>query len=243
MKRTKAQLIEENRKLRKRNEFLENLIMFICHDAKNMIINIVAYARFLLKMYKDPHGPKASRIRSIETIGAFLEQLFENLFGLMMTDKPELRVEEFSFGEIVETLKAMFHLKLGTEVQLSVNKSALNVKLTANKSELLRLFYNLFENAFKYGGEVMTEIRVSHRLTSEYHVFSINNNGVSVKKQDCERIFGLFEREEGISPEIIGYGIGLAEVKEICMRHGGYACCETGDKRGVKFDIYISRSL
>ena len=53
---------------------------------------------------------------------------------------------------------------------------------------LERVFYNLFDNAFRHGGHV-TEIRVGSRVSDEAATITVEDNGEGIPAGDKEQIF------------------------------------------------------
>jgi K+-sensing histidine kinase KdpD len=112
----------------------------------------------------------------------------------------------------------------------------------ADRLSLLRVFRNLLDNALKYGGEELSEIRIRYEESHDFHVFSVCDNGVGVKTETPEKLFALFQRHE-TSKGVDGTGLGLAIVKEIVERHQGEVWAEPRSQRGVSFFITISKKL
>ena len=126
------------------------------------------------------------------------------------------------------------------QVDYSWPETATLVK--ADRLSLLRVFRNLVDNALKYGGEQLSEIRIGYEESSDFHVFSVCDNGVGVNTENPEKLFALFQRHE-TSKGIAGTGLGLAIVKEIVERHQGEVWAEPGSEQGVSFFVTISKKL
>jgi signal transduction histidine kinase len=107
---------------------------------------------------------------------------------------------------------------------------------------ILRVLRNLVDNALKHGGDELTEIRLDYEGSDEYHTLSVSDDGVAIKSEDSEKIFGPFQRQEA-STGVEGSGLGLAIVKEIAEQHGGTACVKSGPEKGASFYVSISKSL
>jgi signal transduction histidine kinase len=114
-------------------------------------------------------------------------------------------------------------------------------KLRADRLSMLRVLRNLVENALKYGGNTLSEITIGYEETGEAHVLSVSDNGVGIKREDRDRIFGPFQRQLA-SKGIPGMGLGLAIVKEIAERHHGRVV-EPGPERGTKFAMVIPKDI
>ena len=115
-------------------------------------------------------------------------------------------------------------------------------KIKADRLSMIRTFRNFVDNAFKYGGDTLNEIRIGYEESDEFHTFSVSDDGAGMSGRDYEGIFGLFRRDE-TSKTIEGAGLGLAIVREIAERHGGKVWAEPGEQKGITFYISISKNL
>ena len=107
---------------------------------------------------------------------------------------------------------------------------------------LVRAVRNLVDNALKYGGERLSEIRIFVENSPHYHILSVSDDGVGIKKEDINRIFRPFVRHSP-SRSIQGTGLGLAIVKEIAEQHKGEVWVEPGKEKGMTVSLSISKSL
>ena len=112
--------------------------------------------------------------------------------------------------------------------------------IQADRSALIRFFQNCVDNALKYGGEGLTEIRIGHDEDSDSHTFWVRDDGVGLNQEDTEGLFQLFRRHE-TSNGIDGSGLGLAIVKELAERQGGKVWVETAPGKGATFLLSIPK--
>jgi signal transduction histidine kinase len=88
----------------------------------------------------------------------------------------------------------------------------------------------------------LTKIKIEYEESDAFHVFSVSDNGVGMKAEDAERVFGFFQRNS-TSKGIEGTGLGLSIVREIAEHHQGKAWIEPGTGRGLKCFVSISKGL
>ena len=130
------------------------------------------------------------------------------------------------------------HLKLKLDpLRISVNlEIADNITLTGNLSLLYSIFYNLFDNAIKYGGEDIEINIVNYLEDKKFCYFSFANTGNSIEENHLPRIFERFYRiDKGRSRETGGTGLGLAIVKNAVELHRGKITARTYKGGGVEF--------
>lgn len=96
---------------------------------------------------------------------------------------------------------------------------------------LQKAIANLIDNAFRYGGPALSEIRSYYQFTGEFLVWIIEDNGIGIADGIKEQIF---ERGYGSNT-----GFGLFFVREI-LSITGITIKETGEQgRGAKFMIVV----
>jgi len=96
-----------------------------------------------------------------------------------------------------------------------------------------KVFYNLIDNALRYGGPKMTTIRFSHQESGQGILISIEDDGVGITTEDKKR---LFERGFGHHT-----GLGLFLSREI-LSITGITITENGEPgRGARFEILVPK--
>jgi PAS domain S-box-containing protein len=214
----------------------------VAHDLKSPTIGILGLARLIQRQYKSVLDEKGlfycDQISKVsEHIATFVEKL--NLY--ITTQENPCRIEKINFSEIVRTMKEEFSEKLAAR-RIEWVEPECDVEIAADRLSMLRVFRNLIENCLKYGGDGLSEIRIGHTETEDFHVFSVADDGMGLEGVHPDRLFGLFQRHE-TSRGTEGAGLGLAIVKDIAERHGGKAWAEPEAKRGAVFCISISKDL
>jgi signal transduction histidine kinase len=115
-------------------------------------------------------------------------------------------------------------------------------KINGDRLSILRILRNLVENALKHGGDDLSEVTIQYGETDAFHILSVGNDGVPIKREDPENLFRPFQRQEA-SEGVEGSGLGLSIVKELTEQHGGMIRVESGPENGVTFHIFISKGL
>jgi signal transduction histidine kinase len=101
-----------------------------------------------------------------------------------------------------------------------------------------QIFSNLVENAVKYLDDARTgRVVVRGRKENLRAIFEIEDNGRGIDPKDHERIFELFRRSG--TQDRSGEGIGLAQVKALVNRLGGYIDVESKLGEGALFRLNL----
>jgi len=214
----------------------------ISHDIKSPIIGVHGLVELLSKKYGtflDETGKKYCEqiLKASRQVLALVEEL--NIF--IRSKETRLNFDLISVKELLETIRNEFSPLLDLRRIRWVEPDLLPT-LKADKMSLLRVFRNLVENALKYGGANLSEIRIGYEPSDTAHVFSVRDNGVGIKLKDCESIFEWFHRNQ-TSRGTEGSGLGLAIVKELVIKHGGAVWAKPNESGGAAFYFSISKDL
>jgi signal transduction histidine kinase len=114
--------------------------------------------------------------------------------------------------------------------------------IKADRLSILRILRNLVDNALKYGGDDLREIRIGYEKSERFHILSVSDDGIGIKGEDAEKIFEVFQRQKRPGG-VEGTGLGLAIVKELAEQHSGEVWVEPGREKGTTFYVSIASSL
>ncbi len=79
---------------------------------------------------------------------------------------------------------------------------------------LIKIFTNLLSNAIKFvAPNVQPKVTIRAETNQNYFILWVEDNGIGIKLEYHETIFGVFERLHGVE-SYPGTGIGLAMVRK-----------------------------
>ena len=228
--------------LRKSSEKLEWFASSVMHDLKSPSIGIYGLTELLHKHYKHVLDERGRNYCDQILKGAVhLAALIEKINIYIKTKEAPLNIVKNNVKEIIQIVRDEFSPRLAVR-QIEWIEPAILPEIKADKLSLLRTFRNFVDNGLKYGGEDLSEIRIGHQESKEFHIFSVSDNGAGIRGGDYEGLFRPFRRDDP-SKAVEGAGLGLAIVSEIAERHKGRVWAEPGKNKGTIFYISISKSL
>ncbi len=230
-------VITETTKLEKRKLIKQQMTSNIAHELKTPVTSVLGY----LETLQQDDVPEKTRKFFIERALVQTVRLSELIGDISSLNKIEEAGENFVFeavklGEIVGEVKDHLQLKLD-ELGIIVNTDLPDsITLNGNISLLYSIFYNLFDNAIKYGGDKIEINIVNYLEDKKFYYFSFANTGNSIDENHLPRIFERFYRiDTGRSRQTGGTGLGLAIVKNAVELHQGRITARTYKAGGVEF--------
>jgi len=228
--------------LKEKQKMITFFACSISHDLKSPAASLYALASRLKEKYSS--GLDAKGVEHCDVIVRTARQmlaLVEMINAYIAAKEAPLHLEEIPVGDVVETLVGEFSHQLD-ERRIQVVGAEGLPSLVADRMGVTRVLRNLFDNALKYGGDGLSEIRLGYRREEGFHVLSFADDGVGLPEEDKERLFEPFERRKS-SKGVPGTGMGLAIVKEMIKRHGGLIWVDPDRRKGVRFCLSISTDL
>lgn len=185
----------------------------------------------------------------IKEAGERLMNMIDDILDLSTIEAGymELKPEKFSVYDMLKNLHELtteWARKQDLEVTLECPKNigSLEADERRIKQILLSLIQNAINNSLKD-----SKITLRGARKKEEIVFTVEDTGRGIAKEDLERIFEPFERGEQIetndqtqdNAQDRGAGLGLTLVKNIAELHGGRVEIESAPGQGTKVHVSI----
>lgn len=237
-----GELKESVKILKEKQDMIKFFTYSIAHDLKNPAIGVYGLTQLLQKKYGeqlDENGRTCCR--QILKTSELMVLLVEKLNTFIATKEAPMNFERIKIKEITEGIKKEFSFLL-KERGIIWSEAKDLPEIVADRLAVSRVFRNLVDNALKYGGQNLTNIRIGYEEQPECHAFSFSDNGKGIKEKDREKVFERFQRN-GSSKGISGSGLGLAIVREVVERHDGQVWIDSETTQGTSFHMTISKDL
>jgi two-component system phosphate regulon sensor histidine kinase PhoR len=200
--------------IQKRNaEFVSS----VSHEMKTPLSSIRAYIELLVDGEADDDATREEFLGVINSQADRLQRLIDNLLNLARIEAGVVAVNKnpLSLNELLaEAVGVMEPAAKDKNITLTAEYSPLYLGVLADRDMLLQAAINLLSNAVKYtkpGGSVT----LRSRLSDQEVVFEVQDTGVGLSPEDCQKVFEKFYRVKKDREMAQGTGLGLALVKHI----------------------------
>jgi len=239
-----AQLHAENQQKINELEEKKQTIKFFAysasHDLKCPAVGLHGLAELFQKKYAEALDGKGKELcAQILKTSKHIVALTDKINAYIAAKESPLKMERVCVKEIIEMIRNEF-VQILEARRIEWIEPSTPVEIRADPVSLVRFFQNCVDNALKYGGEGLTQIRIGYDQNPDFHLFSVTDDGVGLNQEDAEGVFQLFRRHE-TSNGIEGSGLGLAIVKELAKKQGGEAWVRTEEGKGATFFLSIPR--
>jgi signal transduction histidine kinase len=215
------------------NKELEAFSYSASHDLRAPLRAIDGFGRALLEDYGSSMDATAQNYLRRMCAGASrMSELIDDMLRLSRITRYEMQITDVDMSELAETVTAQLRER-HPDRQMDFRVSP-GMRVRADPNLLRIVLDNLFDNAWKYTGQV-AEARVEFKQISRDHetIYVLRDNGAGFDMRFADKLFGPFQRLHG--REFEGTGIGLAIVQRVVLRHGGQIWAEAEVGKGASF--------
>lgn len=235
-------LQEKLKEVQEKKETIKFFAYSASHDLKSPAIGLCGLMERFYRQYGDLLDDTGKLYcKTILKTASQIATLAEQINFYIASRELPLSIGRVNMEEMLTQLRQEFEGPL-RERNVALWEPSFFPEIMGDELRLTRAFRNLLDNALKYGGEGLSEIRFACEESEDHYIFSITDNGVGIKEEDMERLFHFFQRLE-TSSHTEGSGMGLAIAKEAAQKHLGDLWVESAPNRGAKFYLSIAKRL
>lgn len=250
---------ERTADLRRANDEIQRFAYIVSHDLRSPLVNILGFTAELEETNKsvvnlleraEEEAPqlvtedaKAAREDLPEAIGFIrsstqkMDRLINAILKLSREGRRNLSPERLDMTELVGGIVASLEHRLadtGTTVTIAEPLP----DLTSDRVAIDQILSNLIENAVKYLQPGRPgEITVRGYEKGERLIYEVEDNGRGIDPKDHDRVFDLFRRSG--TQDQPGEGIGLAHVRALAYRLGGFIDLKSELGQGAVFQVNL----
>jgi len=241
---------------RLKTAFLANL----SHEIRTPMNSIIGFSSLLSS---NVHAEKERNdfIKLIQQSSESLLVLIDDIIDISRIESGQLQLvkKQFNVVDLCQSvyMSLMVNDKIfeRTELKLDLDELGEDSFLYSDWERLKQVLFNLLNNGLKFTKkghvklkvEDMTKQQASERtelfkdrhLPERFYLFSIEDTGIGIKKEDFENIFTPFVKIEDAKINYGGMGLGLSIVKQIVHLLGGDIWLTSEVGAGTTFYFYL----
>lgn len=218
-----------------RNNDLEQFTYIVSHNLRAPVANIMGLSNMLNSFDFDINENNEIKTALATSIGVLDNMIMDLNQILQARSQVNERREAISLTYLMEDITlSLRNLIEDEKISITHNFNAVNY-VTAIKSYMHSIFYNLILNAIKYKrNNVETVISVSTRMIGDKLEIFFKDNGKGIEEKNLKNVFGLYKRFD-TSTE--GKGMGLFMVKMQVESMGGLISVQSEPGVGTTFKL------
>jgi signal transduction histidine kinase/putative methionine-R-sulfoxide reductase with GAF domain len=225
------------------NELKNKFISTVSHELLTPLTAIHAYAEALLE-----HVGSTTVDMQKQFLGVIDEQslklrhLIDSILELSQLESGRFRMtrEPFNLASLTHEVAAMLRSTADSKkITMTVETSAPEIVIEADRELLRRVLNNLGSNAIKFtdeGGTVTFRITIEGRAVR----IQVEDTGIGIPEETLGHIFDkFFQIDNELSRVYPGVGLGLTISKSIVEWHGGEITAESEAGEGSRFTVIL----
>ncbi len=233
------ELRDSNEALRQSNDDLSQFAYAASHDLQEPLRMVALYGQLFQKRYSGKLDQDADQALGFMITGAQrMEMLLRDLLDYSQVGSDQEPPGQVPCMEVLS--KVTFNLQSAINQNDAVITWSRLPPVRAHEIRIVQLFQNLIGNAIKYKGTDPPVIHISATPQDSDWLFCVEDNGMGIKPEYAQQVFGIFKRLHGHSYP--GTGIGLAICQRIVERYGGRIWVEPASGGGAKFCFTVPQS-
>ena len=226
-----------------RREFISN----VSHELRSPITSIKGFITAILEGVI-PKDQENYYLKIVNDEISRLARLVNDLLDIssLESGKFNLNMTQLDINEIITLCALKLENKIKSKnIEVNIIFSNRHEYCLGDRDRLIQVVINLLENAIKYGNENGT-IEIETYTKGELVYVSIFNTGELIAKEDLNRIWERFFKNDKSRTNKVSTGLGLPIVRLILLQHNKdikVENVETKEKKGVKFTFTLERQI
>jgi len=223
------------------NQAKSDMVSLISHELRTPLTSIRGYSDMLLKYNLVQEKGKDFLATIIDESGR-LNQLIQSFLDIAYIESGRQKItkSEFDIGPLLkDMISVLGPVAAEKQIAIEVPADAATTRVLADRLLLYQALTNLVTNAIKYSPPATT-VRIGMANGNGRIRFQISDQGFGIPIEEASKIFEKFYRRANKETrEQSGFGLGLAFVKEVAIRHGGDILVESKVGKGSVFTLWI----
>ncbi|HEY9829817.1 MAG TPA: PAS domain-containing protein [Stenomitos sp.] len=226
-----AQLAQTTAALEKRSKELDEFAYITSHDLKAPLRAIANLSQWIEEdIANQLNAENRHQLQLLRGRVYRLEVLIE---GLLQYSRAGRLKSEPQLVDVALLLQQVIH-SLNPPIQFRIMIAPGMPTLLTERLPLEQVFTHLIDNAIKHHPLADGTVKIDVEEQSEAYTFTVVDDGLGIKPQFHERVFGIFQTLQA-KDSLENTGLGLAIAKRIVEGKGGTIRLESQEGQGTTF--------
>ncbi len=209
----------------------------VAHEIKNPLTPMRLNVQYLQRAWKDRTEDWEERLdRFTKTMVEQIDSLaiiaaeFSDFAKMPVTQNEEIDLRKF-IPEVVDLYKGFDNV----DIDASLPENHKDLKISADRKQLLRVFNNLIKNAIQaYDKNQRAKIYIQCEREENYYRLDVQDFGCGIPDDLKKNIFQPY-----FTTKNAGMGLGLAMVKSIIESFNGHISFDSKENEGTRFVMRV----
>jgi len=207
----------------------------VAHEIKNPLTPMKLSIQYMQRAFKEKNpNSEAMAERVSATLVEQIDQLAKIASDFsQFANIGNVKMEEFDINEILHSLINLY--SANERLNIVFNHPPQNAVISADRTQINRLFTNLFQNAIEASeGQPQVDITINETITANKLQIDIIDKGSGIPAEKRANIF-----TPNFTTKSSGTGLGLAMCKGIVEKANGRIWFDTEDGIGTTFHVLL----
>lgn len=225
-----------------------NFLANMSHEIRTPINAVLGMDEMILRESNEENVIEYAM--TIKRAGESLLSLVSDILDFSKIESGKMTIinEPYNTEQLITDIINTFSLRMrqkGLSFIFEIDES-IPKELVGDEVRIRQVALNILSNAFKYTREGYVKLKVESRIVEDKCklLFSVEDTGNGIKKQELERLFATFERiDEKKNRHIEGSGLGLNITKNLLKMMGSDIKVKSVYGRGSIFSFELEQSI
>ena len=231
-----------SRRLKELDDLKLDFISHVSHELRTPLMAIREASSMLLEGTYSEVPEKRHELLTITKEEC--ERLIESVNRILDLSRMEANMMDYQFSKcslipvIQKTILKLAPIALRERIDLELKPSTDLPLVTIDEERIGQVIENLIANALKFTsakGRVIVTASLLNKNKKNAVLFSVQDTGCGITKENLEKIFDRFKRIEDGKQIARGTGLGLPIAKYIISAHGGKIWTQSKPGKGSVF--------